>query len=117
MRQFLYGRRDGRRLFLCVGTMSFNRCDFLLGKDDSVVIVIPAHLPKAETYTVSVSDHDIRFRAGYEKVAEMSYPGGDVFRKIANNTQVGLMEYPPDGGEFPGVITQLAYVEVRRSLQ
>ena len=93
----------------------FNRCDFLLGQDYTIVIVIPASLPKAETYTVSISRKDIRFRAGYEKVAELPYQGGEIFERIANNVQIGLVEFPPDAAEFPDCITNVAYVEVRRN--
>lgn len=93
---------------------TFHRCDFLIGRDNSVVIIIPANLPKAETYTVSVSDRDIRFKADYHSIAEMGYQGGEVFQRIANNTQVGLVEYIGPG-EFPNYITNIAYVEVRRA--
>jgi hypothetical protein len=93
----------------------FSRCDFLLGQDDTVVIVIPAHLPRADTYTVSVSSRDIRFKAGYDKIAEIPYQGGDIYKRIANNVQIGLVEYPRDGSEFPNRITKVAYVEVRRA--
>ena len=93
----------------------FQRCDFMLGRDNSVVIVIPEHLPKAETYTVSVSSKDIRFRADYDCIAEIVYQGGEVFKRIAGAMQVGLVEYPGPG-EFPNAITNLAYVEVRRAL-
>ena len=92
----------------------FDRCDFLLGQDSSVVIVVPVHLPRAETYTVSVSDRDIKFRAGYDFVAEIPYKGGaEIYQRIMQNTQIGLVEYPP-GSDFPQRITHLAYVEVRR---
>lgn len=92
----------------------FERCDFLLGQGYSIVIVIPANLPKAETYTVSISDRDIRFKAGYESIAEMPYQGSEIFRRIANNTQVGLVEYT--GEPLPANITNVAYVEVRRAV-
>jgi hypothetical protein len=92
----------------------FTSCDFLLGQNETIVIVIPASLPKADTYTVSVTDHSIRFKAGYDSIAEMEYPGGEVFRRIIGNTQVGLVENPPDG-KFPSCITNVAYVEVRRA--
>ena len=95
--------------------MVFERCDFLLGQGQSIVIIIPESLPAAETYTVSVSDKDIRFKAGYEDVAQMSYQGGEIFERIANNTQVGLVEYSGDGS-FPQHITHVAYVEVRRAV-
>lgn len=92
----------------------FDKCDFLLGQGHSVVIVIPTHLPAADTYTVSVSSKDIKFRAGHEDIASFTYPGGEVYQRIANNIEIGLVEYPP-GGEFPNVITNVAYVEVRRA--
>jgi hypothetical protein len=92
----------------------FDSCDFLLGKDQSIIIVIPAHLPKAETYTVSITDSEIRFKAGYDSIAEIAYQGGEVFKRIAGHTQIGLVEYPPNG-KFPDCITQLAYVEIRRA--
>ena len=92
----------------------FERCDFLLGGGNSIVIIIPASLPEAETYTVSVSDSDIKFKAGYENIAQMDYQGGEIFERIANNTQVGIVEYTGEG--FPSTITHVAYVEVRRGL-
>ena len=93
----------------------FDSCDFLLGKDQTIIIVIPAHLPKAETYTVSVTDSQIRFKADYENIAEVTYQGGEVFKRIIGHTQIGLVEYPPNG-PFPDCITQVAYVEVRRTV-
>lgn len=92
----------------------FGRCDFLMGSGNNIVIVIPAQLPKAETYTVSISDRDIKFRAGYDDIAELPYNGPEIFSRIVKNTQVGLVEYPPNG-TFPDHITNLAYVEVRRA--
>lgn len=90
----------------------FERCEFLMGDGQSVLIVIPAHLPYADNYTVSVTDDRIKFMAGYDDIAEMDYPGGEVFARLANNTQVGILEYPP-GEDFPPGISNVAYVEVR----
>lgn len=92
----------------------FERCDFLLGEGHSIVIIVSGSLPVAETYTVSISDRDIRFKAGYENIAELPYQGGEIFERIANNTQVGLVEYSDTG--FPQHITHVAYVEVRRAV-
>lgn len=100
---------------VCEEKTMFNRCDFLLGQGHSVVIVVPGNLPQAETYTVSVCDKNIRFRAGYDSIAELDYPGGEIFDRISNNTQVGLVEF--NGEELPPHITKVAYVEVRRSVQ
>jgi hypothetical protein len=84
-----------------------------MGEGHSVIIIIPADLPDAETYTVSVSDKDIRFKAGYDEITAIDYPGGEIFQRIANNTQVGLVEHSED--PMPGHITNIAYVEVRRA--
>lgn len=96
----------------------FDECGFLLGEGDSVVIVIPALLPDAETYTVSVTDNEIRFKAGYDDIAELPYmdPDREIYRRLASQTQVGLVEYPPGWGDFPGHITNVAYIEVRRAM-
>lgn len=95
---------------------SFSECSFLMGEGDSVVIVIPARLPFADTYTVAVSSDHIRFKAGYNEIASMGYPGGDIFRRLVNFTEVGLVEYPPEAQSFPQHITNRAYIEVRRAL-
>jgi len=93
----------------------FERCDFLLGNGFSIVIIVPETLPEAETYTVSVSDKSIKFRAGYEEIAEMPYQGGQIFERIANNTQIGLVTHKA-GDVFPAQISHVAYVEVRRAV-
>lgn len=95
--------------------LMFQKCDFLLGDNDSIVMVIPARLPRADTYTLSVSSRDIRFRAGYEDIAEMQIEGEEIFRRLMHSTQVGVVEYPPNAGAFPQVITNVAYVELRRA--
>ena len=92
----------------------FERCDFLLGKGHNIVIVIPADLPQADTYTVSISSNDIKFKAGYEDIAVIPYNGSEVFERIANNTQVGLLAAADE--MYPPHITHVAYVEVRRSV-
>ncbi len=90
----------------------FERCDFLLGEGDNVLIVIPKHLPYADTYTVSITANHIKFKAGYDSIAEMDYPGGEIFKRLSQNTQVGILEFPP-GEDFPKTISNLAYIEVR----
>jgi hypothetical protein len=87
-----------------------------MGEGDSVVIVVPARLPHAETYTVAVSREEIMFKAGYEHIATMHYPGGEIFRRLAHFTEVGLVEFPPEAERFPQNITNRAYIEIRRVL-
>lgn len=92
----------------------FDRCDFLLGEGNYVAIVIPAKLPSADTYTVSISEHDVKFRAGHKEIAHISYFHADVFQRVSQNTQIGLVEYPSDE-PFPDALTAIAYVELRRA--
>jgi hypothetical protein len=94
----------------------FSECGFLLGEDNSIVIVIPAHLPEAENYTVTITPENIKFRAGYNDVAELRYPGGELFKRLAHSVQVGLVEYEPGIEDMPKNFTNLAYIEVRRSM-
>jgi hypothetical protein len=92
----------------------FNECCFLLGKGGSVIIAIPAMLPEASTYTVAVTNKNIRFKADYNALAEMPYPGGEIYRRLAKAVQVGLVEYDPESGRpIPDSITNLAYIEIR----
>lgn len=92
----------------------FKECDFLLGKDDSIAIVIPAKLPAAETYTVSISENDVKFRAGYNEIAHIPFKSLEVLKRLSKTSQVGLVEYPKNE-PFPDSITALAYVELRRA--
>ena len=95
----------------------FKECCFLLGEGNSIVIAIPVMLPEADTYTVVITDKSIRFKADYNAVAEISYPGGEVYRRLAQSIQVGLVEYEPGGeGPMSSTITNVAYVEVRSAI-
>lgn len=87
-----------------------------MGDEQSIAIVIPAELPASETYTVSVSESDVRFRAGYNEIATIPLEHSEVFRRLSDKTQVGLVEYP-EGQPFPDCITAVAYVELRRVIQ
>jgi hypothetical protein len=92
----------------------FEQCDFLLGQDNAIAIVIPAKLPPADTYTVSVSEKDVKFRAGFREIASIPFQSAEVLSRLSVRSQVGLVEYPK-GQPFPDCITALAYVELRRA--
>lgn len=94
----------------------FTSCDFLMGQGQSIVIVVPSDLPKAETYTVSVSDREVRFKAGYNEIATVPMYDSEIYKRLSRHSQVGLVEYPK-GSPWPDCITALAYVEVRKGVQ
>jgi len=91
----------------------FNRFDFMMGEGNNIVMIIPGMLPHADTYTVSISENDIDIKAGYDKIASVPYENEEVYQRIANNVQIGVVEYD-DPSTFPSHITKVAYVEVRR---
>jgi len=97
-----------------MGEPLFNSCDFLLFRDRSVVVIIPASLPKAENFTVSIGPCDVKFRAGYDEIAHIAFQDAEVYDRMLHTSQIGVVESPV-GEPFPDCITALAYVEVRGS--
>ena len=93
--------------------MQFTECDFVMGEGQSVVIVIPAFLPEDKTYTVSVGDTDLRFKSGFEKIAEVPLTHPEVLKRLKAHTEIGIVEYPK-GEPWPDCITNVAFVEVRK---
>lgn len=87
-----------------------------MGEGNAIVIVVPGDLPAAETYTVSVSDHDVRFRAGYEEIGRVAVTHPEIYQRLSRHPEVGIVEYPK-GQPWPDCITAVAYVELRRSVQ
>lgn len=85
-----------------------------MGQGDSMVIVLPGHLPMAENYTVSATPEKISLRAGWDEVAVIPYSNEEVFARLLRATQIGLVEFSPPGEPFPNCITNVAYVETRR---
>lgn len=87
-----------------------------MGQGKSIVIVIPAALPAADNFTVSICEKSIRFRAGREDIAEIPYTNKEVYNRLSFAHEVGLVEFPQDH-PFPDCITNVAYIEVRKTLQ
>lgn len=84
-----------------------------MGADNSMVIVLPEHLPKdAPNYTIAASPREISIRAGHNEIAKFAYNNEHVFQLLSTYSQVGIMEYPPSE-PFPNCITAVAYVQTR----
>ena len=86
-----------------VAATLFDRCDFLMGKDDSIVIVVPAVLPPGEL-VVYVEKNNLSFSVDKKIIAGVHYDGGEMYRRLLLGPQVGLVEYPPLT-KFPDKIT------------
>lgn len=90
----------------------FNHCDFLLGQDNSIVVVVPAHLPQEGGITLSISPRDVKFRAGFKEIANIPLTHPDVMARLKDQYEIGVVEYP-EGDAFPDCITAIAHVEIR----
>lgn len=79
-----------------------------------MVIILPGMLPKtAQAFTISASPDEIRLKAGQDEIARFPYNNPDAFNRLANSSQVGIVEYPPKD-VFPNAITAVAYVQTWR---
>ena len=87
---------------------AFNRADFLLGKNDSVVIIVPANLPNGE-YRVLVDWYTLSFEYNGQVMATLVVNNDEVIERLSRLGKVGLVTYRP-GMEFPKRLTQVAAV-------
>ena len=86
-------------------------CQFMMGQGRSILIGLPEYLPVADTYTVSVSPHSVRFIADRKKIAEIPFDNDEVFERLSFAHEVGLVE-SKNGIDYPDYITNVAYIEV-----
>lgn len=90
---------------------TFNHCYFLTDHANAIIIVVPQQLPQAEIFTIAVSHNQVSFSADYEVIAEVPYQSADIFRRLSDQTQIGMIEYDGEG-DFPTHISKIAYVEI-----
>lgn len=90
----------------------FRYCDFLLGDNDSIVIVVPTQLPKDAPLSVEVGRHGIIFRSGDECLANIRCEKAEVLRRLMNTGRVGLVEFLHGLPKLPSYITAVADIEV-----
>lgn len=89
-----------------------NSCDFILGENDSIVIVIPTQLPKDQPLTLEVHNRGIVFRSGDEEVGDIACERNDVLQRLVNKAKVGLIEFLNGVPRFPAYISAVATIEV-----
>ena len=95
-----------------VGVPVFERCDFILGKDNnSVVIVVPGELPMHDALVLRLEGKNLVFCSGDESFATVEVIRDDIIDRLAEHNQVGMIETP--GGElnFPAYITAVANIK------
>lgn len=89
----------------------FNKCDFLLGDNNSIVIIVPEFLPKDRKLVVEVQDHSLKFMSGEEEVANIAFVGQEILRRLIGKAKVGIVEFMKGTGQFPAYISVVAEVK------
>ena len=90
----------------------FSECDFILGENNSIVIIIPIQIPKDFPIVIEVRRNAIVFRSGEDMVAHISCPRLDILQRIVSKTKIGLIEFLNGVPKFPAYISAVASVEV-----
>lgn len=92
----------------------FHSCDFILGENDSIVIVVPTQIPKDLPITIQVKDGLIVFLSGEEEVGAISCSRSDIVQRIVRKAKIGLIEFLNGVPRFPAYISAVANVEISR---
>lgn len=90
----------------------FNRCDFLLGENDSIVIAVPKQVPKDQPLTLVVYRDGLKFYHGEEDnvIGDVACAQNEVLKRLARKDKVGLIEVTGDAPGFPVYIAAVANV-------
>lgn len=87
-------------------------CDFILGENDSIVIVVPTSLPKDMPLTLEVHKFGLIFRSGEESVGAVTCHRRDILQRLVNKQQVGMIEVNDSAPKFPVYISAVANIQV-----
>ncbi|HNQ92877.1 MAG TPA: hypothetical protein PKI93_08110 [Alphaproteobacteria bacterium] len=90
----------------------FSQCDFILGENDSIVIVVPGQLPKDMPLTLEVHNRAIVFRSGDDPIADVACEHREILQRLVTKTKVGMVEFLNGIPKFPAYISAVANIEV-----
>lgn len=89
----------------------FNRCDFLMGENDSIVIAVPNRVPKDNNLTLVVYRDGLMFYHGDEVIiGDVPCEHREVLKRLVNKQRVGLIEVIENEPTFPVYIAAVANV-------
>lgn len=94
----------------------FNKCDFLLGDNNSIVIIVPEFLPKDQKLTVEVENSSLCFKSGEDTVASIAYVSREILGRLMGKAKVGIVEFMKGTGKFPAYISVVADVKINSGL-
>lgn len=90
----------------------FNDCEFILGKDKSLVVIVPQAVPKGEAITIRVIDDTVSFyKSADELIGRVVCACAKTLRCLANKKRVGIIEAIGGRPSFPIYISATAHVE------
>ncbi len=89
-----------------------NNCDFILGENDSIVIVVRSSLPKGEPLTCEVHPSSLVFRSGEHPLGNIACQNSDVISRLITKAKVGFIEFINGAPNFPVYISSVANIEV-----
>ncbi len=98
-----------------IGLEMFERCSFIMGEDDSIIVVVPQSLPKELPLTLEVHNESISFLSGDRVVANVHCTRQDVIARLLSKAKVGLIEFINGKPSFPAYISTVA--DVQRGVQ
>lgn len=91
-------------------------CDYILGKNGSIVVVVPEQLPRMGAVSLEVHDDLILFRSGGELIGNVPCERQDILDRLVQNKKVGLVEFADGVPRFPAYITAVADVDAARGV-
>ncbi|MBI1326421.1 MAG: hypothetical protein GC136_02140 [Alphaproteobacteria bacterium] len=95
----------------------FRYCDFLLGDNDSIVIVVPTQLPKDQPLSIEVQRAGLVFKSGDQPLTTIRCEKSEVLKRLMNAGRVGLVEFLHGLPKLPSYITAVADIEVNLELE
>lgn len=90
----------------------FHKCDFILGENDSIVIVVPTQIPKELPITLEVHKNMIVFLSGEMRLGDMPCERLDIMQRIVSKARIGLIEFLNGVPKFPAYISAVANVSI-----
>lgn len=90
----------------------FNKCEFLIGDDKSVVIVVPQAVPKGEQLTIRIAEDMVSFyKTGELLFGRVQCQCVKTLRCLRKKQRIGLIEAIDGKMNFPVYIAATARVE------
>ena len=87
-------------------------CDFILGENNSIVIVVPTELPKDAPLICEVHKFGLVFKSGEDCIGNVTCHRRDILNRFIGKAKVGFIEFVQGAPKFPAYITSVANIQV-----